>query len=160
ATAEEPAPARDDLPISRACSEDVRAIVTLLADDPLGASRERPEDMAGYLRAFESIEADPHQYLAVARRQGRIVGTFQLSIIPGLARHGTTRAQLEAVRVHADERGTGLGTELVLGAEDEARRRGCALLQLTSDATREGAHRFYERLDYRATHVGFKKDLG
>src|SRR5699024_12573491 len=76
------------------------------------------------------------------------------------ARHGTTRAQLEAVRVHADERGTGLGTELVLWADDEARRRGCALLQLTSDATREGAHRFYERVDYRAKHVCFKKDLG
>ena len=150
----------EELTIDRARPEDVPAIVALLADDPLGASRECPEDMAGYLRAFEAVEADPHQYLAVARRQGRIVGTFQLSIIPGLARHGTTRAQLEAVRVHADERGTGLGTELVLWAEHEARRRGCALLQLTSDATREGAHRFYERLGYRATHVGFKKDLG
>src|SRR5699024_9562748 len=85
---------------------------------------------------------------------------FQLSIIPGLARHGTTRAQLEAVRVHPDERGTGLGTELVLWAEHEARRRGCALLQLTSDATRAGPHRFYARLGYRATHVGLKRDLG
>src|SRR5699024_1632272 len=116
--------------------------------------------MAGYLRAFESIEADPHQYLAVARRQGRIVGTFQLSIIPGLARHGTTRAQLEAVRVDPDERGTSLGTELVLWAQHEARGRSCGLSQLTSDTTREDPHRFYERLGRGDTYCELKKDAG
>lgn len=150
----------DDLTIERARAEDVPAIVALLADDPLGAQRERPDDLAGYLRAFEVIAADPHQYLAVARRGGRIVGTLQLTVIPGLARRGAMRAQVEAVRVHADERGDGLGADLMVWAEHEARRHGCALLQLTSDATREGAHRFYERLGYRATHVGFKKQLG
>lgn len=150
----------DDLTIERARAEDVPAIVALLADDPLGAQREHPEDLAGYLRAFEAIETDPHQHLVVARRAGRVVGTLQLTVIPGLARHGAMRAQVEAVRVHTDERGRGLGAELMVWAEHEARRRGCSLVQLTSDATRESAHRFYERLGYRATHVGFKKQLG
>ncbi|MBR8744104.1 GNAT family N-acetyltransferase [Nocardiopsis sp. MG754419] len=145
--------------IERARVEDVPAIVALLADDPLGAGRETPDDLDPYLRAFAVIDADPHQYLAVARRDGRVVGTLQLPLLPGLSRTATTRAQVEGVRVHADERGGGLGTALLRWAEHEAERRGCALLQLTTDATREDAHRFYERLGYEASHVGFKKTL-
>lgn len=145
--------------IDRARAEDVAAIVAMLADDALGAQREDPDDLDTYLAAFEVIDVDPHQFLAVARRSGRVVGTLQLTFITGLSRRGTTRAQVEAVRVHSNERGGGLGTELLVWAEEEARRRGAALLQLTSDASREGAHRFYERLGYTASHVGFKKEL-
>lgn len=147
------------LTIERARAEDVPAIVAMLADDPLGASRETPEDLVPYLRAFEVIDSDPHQYLAVARRGGRVVGTLQLTVLPGLSRTAATRAQVEGVRVHADERGGGLGRELLAWAEHEAGERGCVLLQLTSDATRVGALRFYERLGYEASHVGFKKPL-
>lgn len=150
----------EQLVIERATADDVSAIVALLADDPLGSRREQPDDLATYLRAFEAIDADPHQFLAVARREGRIVGTLQLTVIPGLARRGAVRAQIEAVRVHTDERGEGLGSDLMVWAEHEARRRGCSLLQLTSDSSREDAHGFYERLGYRPTHVGFKKRLG
>ncbi|WP_460768461.1 GNAT family N-acetyltransferase [Nocardiopsis nanhaiensis] len=148
------------LTIERAVKTDVAAIVAMLADDPLGASRETPDDLAPYLRSFEDIDADPRQYLAVARRHGRVVGTLQLTVLPGLSRKGASRAQVEAVRVHSGERGSGLGTELLEWAEHEARRRGCVLVQLTSDAQREGAHRFYEHLGYEASHVGFKKRLG
>jgi GNAT superfamily N-acetyltransferase len=45
---------------------------------------------------------------------------------------------------------------MVRWAVDEARRRGCALVQLTSDKARADAHRFYERLGFEASHVGFK----
>ncbi|MFD6951478.1 GNAT family acetyltransferase [Nocardiopsis sp. TSRI0078] len=150
----------DGVTIDRARTEDVAAIVAMLADDVLGARRESPDDPKPYLSAFEDIDADPHQFLAVARRGGRVVGTLQLTFIPGLSRRGATRAQVEAVRVHADERGGGLGTGLLLWAEEEARRRGAAILQLTSDASRGDAHRFYGRLGYTASHVGFKKGLG
>lgn len=146
--------------IQRARTEDVPQIVALLADDPLGTQRERPEDIETYRRAFALIDADPHQFLAVAHRDGSVVGTLQLTVIPGLARRGTIRGQIEAVRVHASERGNGLGAELMSWAEREARRRGCGLLQLTSDTSREDAQRFYGRLGYQATHVGFKKNLG
>lgn len=148
-----------DVTIERARAEDVAAIVAMLADDALGARRERPDQVEPYLRAFGAIDADPHQFLAVARRSGRVVGTLQLTFIPGLSRRGATRAQVEAVRVHADERGRGLGADLLRWAEGEARRRGAAMLQLTSDTSREDAHRFYERLGYTASHVGFKKRL-
>lgn len=147
------------LTIERALKTDVAAIVAMLADDPLGAQRETPGDLSRYLEAFEVIDADPHQYLAVARRGGRVVGTLQLTVVPGMSRQGATRAQIEGVRVHTDERGSGLGTELLEWAEREARGRGCVMLQLTSDAKRQDAHRFYQHLGYEASHVGFKKRL-
>jgi GNAT superfamily N-acetyltransferase len=145
--------------IERARVEDVPSIVALLADDPLGAGRETPDDLDPYVRAFAVIDADPHQHLVVARRDGRVVGTLQLTVLPGLSRTATTRAQVEAVRVGRDERGRSLGRELLEWAEREARERGCALLQLTTDASREDAHRFYERLGYVGSHLGFKKPL-
>ncbi|ADH68942.1 MULTISPECIES: GNAT family N-acetyltransferase [Nocardiopsis] len=150
----------EGITINRARAEDVAAIVAMLADDELGARREDPGNPAPYLAAFEVIDADPHQFLAVARRGDRVVGTLQLTFLPGLSHRGATRAQVEAVRVHSDVRGGGLGTDLLAWAEEEARRRGAAMLQLTSDASREDAHRFYERLGYTASHVGFKKRLG
>ncbi|WP_017599396.1 GNAT family N-acetyltransferase [Nocardiopsis lucentensis] len=140
-------------------AEDVPAIVALIADDRLGATRENAADLTPYLAAFEAIDDDPGELLVVGRRGDRVGATFQLSFIPGLSRGGASRAQIEAVRVHADERGDGVGADLMTWAEAEARRRGCALVQLTSDATREDAHRFYERLGYVPSHVGFKKRL-
>jgi GNAT superfamily N-acetyltransferase len=145
-----------DVRIRQATSADVPAIVELLADDALGATRETPDDLAPYVTAFAVIDADAHQHLVVAESQGRIVGTLQLTVLPGLARRAVTRAQIEAVRVASTERGSGLGAALMTWAVDEARRLGCQLVQLTSDVARKDAHRFYERLGYEATHVGFK----
>ncbi|MEV5417322.1 MULTISPECIES: GNAT family N-acetyltransferase [Streptomyces] len=148
-----------DLAIRPATIDDVPAIVALLADDPLGAQRESPDDLAPYLTAMERLRADPHQHLVVAVREGRVVGTLQLTIIPGLSRRGATRSVIEGVRIHADERGGGLGSRLIEWAIDTSRREGCQLVQLTSDNTRTDAHRFYERLGFTASHVGFKLAL-
>ncbi|WP_184080843.1 GNAT family N-acetyltransferase [Nocardiopsis mwathae] len=145
--------------IRRAEAGDVPAIVALLADDPLGRLREDVEDLAVYHAAFTAIDSDPNQLLAVAERGDDVVGTLQLTFVPGLSRRAATRAQVEGVRVHRDERKSGLGGRLMEWAEREARTRGCTILQLTSDAARTDAHRFYERLGFRPTHVGFKKDL-
>jgi GNAT superfamily N-acetyltransferase len=143
----------------RARREDVPAIVAMLADDELGASRETPDDLAPYEAAFKAVDADPNQHLVVAERDGRVVGCLQLTVIPGLSRRGATRAVIEAVRVAAGERGAGLGGAMVGWAIDESRRLGVNLLQLTSDRTRTDAHRFYERLGFEATHLGFKMVL-
>ena len=132
------------------------AIVAMLADDELGATRESPDDLAPYRKAFQDIDADPNQFLAVADRDGEVVGTMQLTYLPGLSRKGGTRAQIEAVRVRATERGTGLGSQLITWAVDQARERGCILVQLTTDTARTGAHRFYEQLGFTASHLGFK----
>jgi GNAT superfamily N-acetyltransferase len=146
--------------IRRAVAEDVPAIVALLADDEIGATRETPADLEPYRAAFKVLDADPNQRLVVADDEGRVVGCLQLTVIPGLSRRGSTRAIIEAVRVGSSQRGGGLGTIMIQWAIDESRRLGVDLLQLTSDRTRTDAHRFYERLGFEATHLGFKLHLG
>lgn len=148
-----------DLTLRDATAADVPAIIALLADDKLGSTRETPDDLAPYLAAFAELESDPHQRLVVADRAGEIVGTFQLTYIPGISQRGLKRALIESVRVTAAERGTGLGTQMMRWAVDEARAAGCGLVQLTSNAERPDAHRFYERLGFVPSHVGFKLKL-
>ncbi|MEU7291823.1 GNAT family N-acetyltransferase [Streptomyces exfoliatus] len=148
-----------DLEIRPATAGDLEAIVAMLADDPLGAQRESPDDLGPYLAAFERLVSDPNQQVVVAVREDKVVGTLQLTIIPGLSRRGATRSVIEGVRIHTDERGSGLGTQLIEWAVAESRRQDCRLVQLTSDATRTDAHRFYERLGFEASHLGFKMNL-
>ncbi|OII69500.1 GNAT family N-acetyltransferase [Streptomyces sp. CC77] len=148
-----------DLQIRKASAADVPAIVAMLADDPLGAQRETPDDLSPYLAGFARVTADPNQHLVVAVREGRVIGTLHLTIVPGLSRRGSTRSLIEAVRIHADARGDGLGTRLIEWAVEESRRQGARLVQLTSDASRTDAHRFYERLGFVASHLGFKLAL-
>jgi GNAT superfamily N-acetyltransferase len=141
---------------------DVPAIVALIAADQLGAARDgvRDEaDLAAYLQAFEAIDADPAHLLLVAESGNAIVGTMQLSFLPGLARRGALRAQIEAVRVAESFRGSGLGAAMMTWAIGAARRRGCALVQLSSDKRRADAHRFYQRLGFVASHEGMKLPL-
>jgi GNAT superfamily N-acetyltransferase len=148
-----------DLTSRPATRDDVPASVALLADDPLGAGREDPADTQAYDTAYDRVAADPAQHLVVAERHGAVVGTLQLSLVPGLSRRGATRTIIEGVRVAQAERGSGLGTELVTWAVEESRRLGAVLVQLTSDASRTDARRFYERLGFAASHVGFKLPL-
>lgn len=148
-----------DPEIRPAAVGDLSEIVAMLADDPLGARRESPDDLAPYLAAFRRLADDPHQHVMVAVRADRVVGTLQLTVIPGLSRRGSTRSVIEGVRIHREERGTGLGTRMIQWAVDESRRQDCQLVQLTSDATRTDARRFYERLGFVASHVGFKLAL-
>ena len=147
------------LVLREAEAQDVPAIVQLLADDQLGATRDgaaTDEDLQPYLRAFETIRAAPAHLLLVAADGGQVLATMQLSFLPGLARRGALRAQIEAVRVRQDYRSRGLGAALVEWAIGEARRRQCALVQLTTDKSRADAHRFYERLGFAASHEGLK----
>jgi GNAT superfamily N-acetyltransferase len=148
--------------LRRANADDVPAIVALLAADQLGATRDgvtTPEDLAGYQRAFGVIDDDPSHTLVVAASGPDIVATMQLSFIPGLARHGALRAQIEGVRVHEAYRSRGLGAAMLNWAIAEARQRGCALVQLTTDKSRTSTHRFYQRLGFVASHEGMKLAL-
>ena len=149
------------LTFRRARADDLGAIVALLADDPIGRTRESSaaELDRRYAEAFAAIEQDPNQLLAVAERDGQVVGVFQLSFIPGLTRSGMWRGQIEGVRVASAERGTGIGRAMIEWAIAEFRKRGCGLVQLTSDKRRAGAHAFYEALGFQATHEGYKLTL-
>ncbi|MFF0817463.1 GNAT family N-acetyltransferase [Rhodococcus sp. NPDC003318] len=145
--------------VQRAGRADVPALVALLADDEIGRTREGAE-LARYEEAYDAVTRDSSHYLAVVRDEDdRIVGTMQLTIIPGLSRGGTTRLQIEGVRVAAPERSRGVGTAMLEWAHDHGRHRGATLAQVTTDRTRERAHAFYTRLGYENSHVGFKREL-
>lgn len=145
--------------LRRAERDDVEAILELLAGDVLRREESRSDDAAA-LRAFDVIDADASQLLVVVEGPGgAIVGTMQLSFIPGLSRGGATRMQIEAVRVDEALRGGGIGAAMIEWAIGCARERGARLVQLTSDARRDAAHRFYERLGFEASHLGFKLAL-
>jgi GNAT superfamily N-acetyltransferase len=109
-----------------------------------------------YRTAFDDIAADPNHRLVVAEKDGEVVGTIQISIIPGMPRFGMKRGLLENVHISADQRGSGLGTEMVTWAIAHCRNAGCGMIQLTSNKVRLDAHRFYEKLGFSKSHEGFK----
>lgn len=154
-------PPPEAIEIRDARRAEVPAIVALLADDPLGARRERLQSPLPevYLRAFDAIERDPNNRLLVAVLNDQVVGCLQLTFIPGLSHAGMTRAQVEAVRVAAALRGKRVGERLLAAAIEAARDAGAGLVQLSSDKSRIEAHRFYERLGFVGSHLGMKLPL-
>lgn len=148
----------DALVFRPAEKKDVFFIVQMLADDKLGALREQFEDPLpnSYYQAFEAIDRDPNQELMVVEMASEIIGTLQLSFIPYLTYQGGVRAQIEAVRIRADQRGLGLGQQFFRWAIDRATERGAHVLQLTTDKKRPEALRFYENLGFIASHEGMK----
>jgi GNAT superfamily N-acetyltransferase len=143
-----------------ASSEDLAALVRLLADDPINASRgdiADDSDLPAYANALARIIDDSANDLIVAVEHDRIVATLQLTLIPGMARRGATRLLVEAVWVAADRRSAGIGGAMMRWVVDiAAPALGADLVQLTSDAARADAHRFYERLGFVGSHIGFK----
>ena len=109
-----------------------------------------------YRAAFDEISADPNHRLIVVEANGEILGTLQISYLPGLPRFGMKRAILENVHIRGDQRGKGLGSEMVKWAIERSREAGCGMVQLTSNKSRLDAHRFYNKLGFEQTHEGFK----
>ncbi|MBV8754475.1 MAG: GNAT family N-acetyltransferase [Hyphomicrobiales bacterium] len=141
--------------------DEVPLIVAMLADDMLGSTRDRVSDplSAAYYQAFDDIAASPDNRLLIAELDDAVVGTLQVTFIPGLGRRGATKMLIEEVRVVGPRRGTGIGREMISAAVDLARARGCRSVELGSHKSRTDAHRFYERLGFVASHVGMKLAL-
>jgi len=139
-----------------ATSSDLPEIMRLLLADRATFSDELPPDSPCYVEALREIQASGVSCTYVALLDGRIAGTFMLTFLRNLMRSGSLIAQIEAVRIDAPLRGRGLGAEMMRWAIDEARRRGCSHMQLTSNLVRKDAHRFYDRLGFRGSHLGMK----
>ena len=152
----------------QAVRKDLPEIVRMLADDFLGAKRERYETPLpeSYLKAFAEIEADKNNELIVAElagggsdRGGEIVGTLQITFTPSISFQGGKRATVESVRTDAKRRGQGLGKKLMKWAIERARQEDCLFIQLTTNSERTDAHRFYENLGFKGSHLGMKLRL-
>src|SRR3982751_3933137 len=150
-----------ELHIRRAVINDLYTIVRMLADDFLGEQRERVEDPLPdtYLKAFNEIDADPNNELVVAEQNGKVIGTLQLTFTPSISFRGGKRCTVESVRVDGKFRGQGIGREMMIWAIEQAKERGCKSMQLTTNSERTDAHRFYENLGFKASHVGMKLNL-
>ncbi|KTE02029.1 MULTISPECIES: GNAT family N-acetyltransferase [unclassified Sphingopyxis] len=148
-----------NLVLRDAAVADLPAILAMLAEETIPPGREADPSDPRYLSAFAAIDADPNQRLIAAELDGRVVGTMQLSFLPGLSFIGSWRGLIEAVRIVADLRGQKLGEHMILWAVEQCRARDCKLVQLTSSATRTDAHRFYARLGFVQSHVGMKLHL-
>lgn len=142
-------------------AEDLKTLVDMLADDPLGVKRENPSDPrdSRYLQAFDAIDSDPNNELIVACNDSNIVGQLQLTFIPYLTYIGSWRCLVEGARIHKDFRSEGLGTQLFEWAISRAKERNCRLIQLTSDKQQPEAISFYEKLGFKASHEGLKLNL-
>lgn len=149
------------LTLRTARNDDLPELVRMLADDPLGARREvfSIPVASGYEKAFAAIEADPNNELIVAVLDGAAVGMLQLTFLPSLTYQGRWRALIEGVRVSSGARSFGIGGAMLQWAIEHARRRGCVMIQLTTDRAREDALRFYERLGFMPSHHGMKLHL-
>ncbi|MBY5867453.1 GNAT family N-acetyltransferase [Rhizobium leguminosarum] len=150
-----------DLNIREARKDDLPALVAMFAADALGGHGDTtdPGAFPDYVRAFVAIEASPDQTLYVAERRGEVVGTFQTMVTTSLTGRGSSAMIIEAVQTRADMRGQGVGGLMIEFAIAEAKGRGIGRVALTSNAVRKDAHRFYERLGFKPSHLGFKMAL-
>ena len=154
-------PPGQELLLRRADLADLDALMTLLADDPISASRgdlANESDLPAYERALADLIGDPaNEILLVVDAAEAVIATMQLTRIPGMARRGSTRLLVEAVRVSSELRSGGVGTVMMRWVTDVAApATGSSIVQLTSDEARVDAHRFYERLGFVGSHRGFK----
>ena len=145
--------------LRRARREDVPFIVAMLADDELGRDREQLSDMMPYLRAFDAIEADPHNTQYVWEENGEVLGCLQFTLIPGLSQQGAWHAQIEGVRTIGSRRGTGIGNKMMAAIMQIARDNGCKQMQLLTNKSRVDAQRFYRTLGFAHSHEGMKAKL-
>ncbi|MEP1355680.1 MAG: GNAT family N-acetyltransferase [Tateyamaria sp.] len=141
-----------------ATAADLPDILALMTDDVLGAGREGL-DFAHYMLAFERLQSEPDNHLIVGMHDGRIIATYQLTFISGLSLQAARRAQIETVRVASDLRGQKIGEAMIADAEARACAAGCALMQLTMNKSRTDTARFYQRLGFTPSHIGYKRDL-
>jgi len=148
--------------IRRAIRSDVPAIVHVYGMDPLTGHRELISDPLPecYFRAFDQIDSDANQLLLVAENDAAITGTIQITFIQHLLFQSYRRAVVESLFVHPSHQSQGVGAALMESAIQAAIDSGCVVLELTSNKARTRAHKFYERLGFKATHEGFKLDLG
>jgi GNAT superfamily N-acetyltransferase len=150
-----------ELIFRQAVRNDLPALIGLFADDSIGGHGDTTDPVALplYESAFATIQASPNDLLFVGVLEDEIVATAQVTFITSLTGRGTRRMAIEAVQTRTDMRGKGIGARLINHCLDVARGRGIALVQLTSNAKRPDAHRFYERLGFEKTHAGFKLKL-
>ncbi len=139
---------------------DLDDVVALQREDVIREVREDDVPVSAYRAAFDEITSDAHQALLVGELDGQVVATAQVTWVRRLTYVGGEMGVVESVRVRSDLRGQGYGERLMRHVLDLARSRGAVRVELTTNAQRDAARRFYERLGFVASHIGMKYYLG
>lgn len=142
----------------KAVIADLPRLIEMLLEDELGQTRESKSLSLdeNYIKAFHKIDSDPNQYLMVVENGDEIIGTCHLTIMPSLTFIGSTRMQIEAVRVAGKYRGQKIGSWIMTQAIIYAKEQGASIIQLTTNKKRQKAKNFYEKLGFEASHEGMK----
>lgn len=142
----------------KATIADLPQIINLLSEDELGKDREMQSTSLDqrYMDAFALIDQDPNQYLMVVEKDDQLIATCHLTLMPSLTFIGQTRMQIEAVRVSEKLRGMKIGEWMINQAIQYAKSKDVKIIQLTTNIQRPRAKTFYEKLGFKATHVGMK----
>lgn len=142
----------------KAIIADLSQIINLLLEDELGKDRETQSTSLDqrYIDAFNLINQDPNQYVMVAQKDNQIIATCHLTLMPSLTFIGSTRMQIEAVRVSEKLRSMKIGEWMINQAIEYAKSKNVKIIQLTTNTQRPRAKTFYEKLGFKATHVGMK----
>jgi GNAT superfamily N-acetyltransferase len=148
------------LRVREARPEDFEPLVALLdqMDDSMYRGP-KAGDPAALRALYDAILTDPDQRLLVAELGGRIVGTAHVIVLRHFRRKLSRSAVIEGVMVDPETRRGGVGAALMRAAADFARATGCYKLDLTSNVARGGAHRFYSRLGWKRSHLGYSLEL-
>lgn len=121
----------------------------LNAHDPRLPLREAEARLAEIL-AYPGID------ILGAFRDGRLVASCTLIVIPNLTRGGAPYALIEDVVTHTDFRGLGFGRAVLQRAVDQAFKGGCYKVMLMTGRTDPGVRHFYESSGFVQSKTGFQ----
>ena len=130
-----------------------RGLVITQADVERGAAP-TPER---YREVLRQIQQMPGHELLVAVRDGEVMGTLVLLIVPNLSHQGLPWALVENVVVNPECRGQGIGGEMMRDAIARAEQADCYRIILTSHQGRTDSHRFYQSLGLEGSSIGFRR---
>lgn len=151
-----------NLTYRKAKLDDLPLLIELLLEDELGMMRESKSKQTDerYTQAFHKINSDSNQYLMVVENDDKIIGTCHLTIMPSLTFIGSTRMQIEAVRVAGKYREQKIGSWMFDQAILYSKEHDVSIIQIATNKKRLQAKHFYEKLGFEASHEGMKLYLG
>ncbi len=151
----------DDILFRHAVKADLPAIIALHEADEMGGHGDAwtPELQPVYEAAFDELIADPRERVFVAEQHGAVIGSMIATLLVELTGRGKPHVVFRSIQVASSHRSLGIGAAMMAFAENDARARDAVVAELTSNIKRKDAHRFYDRLGYAQSHLGFKKKL-
>jgi GNAT superfamily N-acetyltransferase len=145
------------LTIRAATEQDIPAILALYRDAGIDGGISFNIDEA--VAHFAVLKCYPYFKLFIAVLNETVVGTYELAILDNMAKRGQKAGVVEAVAVHPESQGHGIGRAMMHHALEQCRIAACYKMTLSSNLKREGAHQFYNSLGFTRHGYSFEMEL-